>query len=942
MQLHMEAITLFRKRFVSFIKQSCIGISILGLLVPASYSADKNSSAGFVEKYNPTEYQFSNGFRALLIRNDKAVQTAVTLVYFSGSLSDPEEKSGLAHLVEHLMFSAPTTQGDDLFLREMARRSIAYNGNTSFERTIYSAAFSNNQDTLSWLLAQKAQRMYGLNISESDIARELQVVMREKEIGDSDLTQNITQQMLPAVTRFSPYGRPPIGNEVELHKITVNDARAFYKTHYRLENALLIITGQFDTQSTLNQLQALFGEIQHSQNKSDIQPLFFSQEVQPTAPPKFVGQANAAFASVVYPLSGQLDAKRIATVYLLSNILTGSPASRLHQSLVSTGAAASVMANPLIFRNAGVFEVTAIPVNSDAAAVEQAFNKLFSQLKLLASALLTEEELSRAKVSLRNYSEQKQSAPAAFGYLLAEAASSGDWRWWFESTQAAETISLMDIQRAAKNILQQNDPVVALISRPRGSETMKVSNPELRDAAPARSFTSTPVPQIIKSEIASPARKDADALKVDAQIDRFTINDTLAVALWPKPTSDNRVRGVWNLRMGTAESLFGKRILADVTGNMLAYGSQNLNQLQLFDRVNLWGAHLFIVPSDDRLSIVFDTPAKSLPDLIHTLIDLLRNPQLPQSGLEEIKGRLQVAYQSQITKPEVLAEEAVTAVISSYPVGDIRREPNKSEALAALRTINLSDVKDFHREFYGTNGELMLFGEFDVKAVRRQLEKLLASWSSKQPYQRPPVPYKALAPSQHFINATNATHGIYTAKLRLPVHAEESDALALKLFNFVLGEDTLQSRLGQRLRQNEGISYRVGSQINISTFEPRATLTISATYPPEMRQQLSRAVHEELTLLVKDGLTDTELKSAKDNWRTRNEFNKISDIQIFGKLNPLLRLNRDMQYYAEENSRVETLTLAQVNEAIARLINANHLLEVFVDAEITSELVSNE
>lgn len=151
------------------------------------------------------------------------------------------------------------------------------------------------------------------------------------------------------------------------------------------------------------------------------------------------------------------------------------------------------------------------------------------------------------------------------------------------------------------------------------------------------------------------------------------------------------------------------------------------------------------------------------------------------------------------------------------------------------------------------------------------------------------------------------------------------------LANVALGEDAIQSRLGRRLRQQEGISYGVASKMSASAFEPRATLTISASYAPALRQQLSKAVHEELALLVKDGLSAAEFDSAKENWRHRNDLSKLDHDKLFGKLNLLLRLRRDMHYYTDINARVEALTLAQVNAAIARHINPDQLLEVFVD-----------
>ncbi|MEI8570487.1 insulinase family protein [Methylomonas sp. LW13] len=911
-------------------RSTLIACLILTLVnVGSGHATENNTNSAAAEKYGAIERRFENGFRALLVPDSKAEQTAVTLVYFSGSLADPEGKSGLAHLLEHLLFNAPTTPDNHSLVSELARRNIAYNGNTNFDRTIYHTAFSSDQPTLNWLLQQEALRMHKLAITETDIARELPVVLREKELGDSNHRQKLAQQILPVVTRFAPYVRPPIGNETELRGIAIDDAQAFYRTHYRPDNALLIITGRFDVDETWKQLATHFGEIKSP--KIGQPPAFQAASGQESGDPQtsFRGDDDVASASLFYPLPHSFDAKHVAAMGLLSGLLAGSPASRLHESLVSTGQAASVSAMPLLLRNGGAFEVTALPLSADSEALEQLQHTLAEQVHSLGDTVFTEKELERTKNLIRNEALHVQTQAAAFGYRLAEFASLGDWRLWFESIDAAQEMSLPEIQQTAKTLFQQGLPVAQLMSsRHATSVTARKESlvPQATSAEPSPASTPAHLPETVTL-----AANDATAAAIDAQIERFSINESLAVALWPKPIPTGRVQGQWNVRMGTADSMLGKRMLADLTGSLLAHGSASLDRQQLFDRLVGLDAHLSMTPMEDRLAIRFDLPAKSLPEFLDVLIDVLRHPALPEQGFKEIGNQLRVAYQGLGTKPQVVAEQAVTALTSPYPIGDIRREPGMEEALAALERIELNDVKAFHADYYGANGELLLSGEFDANATRRQLESLLGPWRSKQVYQRPPLPYAALAPGRHVMTVADGAHGTYTAQLRQPLQADETDTLALMLANVALGEDALQSRLGRRLRQQEGISYGVASKISASAFEPRATLTISATYAPALRQQLSKAVHEELALLVKDGLSATEFDSAKENWRHRNDLSKLDHDKLFGKLNLLLRLRRDMRYYADINARVETLTLAQVNTAIARHINPDQLLEVFVD-----------
>jgi zinc protease len=716
---------------------ACLILTLVN--VGTGHATENKTNSAAAEKYGAIERQFENGFRALLVPDSKAEQTAVTLVYFSGSLADPEGKSGLAHLLEHLLFSAPTTPGNHALVSEMARRNIAYNGNTNFDRTIYHTTFASDQPTLNWLLEQEALRMHKLTITETDIARELPVVLREKELDDSNHQQKLALQILPVVTRFASYVRPPIGNEAELRSIAIDDVRAFYQTHYRPDNTLLVITGRFDVAETWKQLETHFGEIKSP--KIGPPPAFQMASGQESSDSQrsFHGEGDVASVSLFYPLRHSFDAKPIAAMGLLSGLLAGSPASRLHESLVDAGQAASVSAMPLLLRNAGAFEVTALPLTADSDALEKLQYTLAVQVQSLGDTAFTEKELERAKNLVRNEALHVQSQAAAFGYRLAEFASIGDWRLWFESIDAAQEMSLPEIQQTAKTIFPQSIPVAQLMSNRHATSIAAEKEPVVPHATNEESSPASAPAHLPETSI--PTANDATATALDAQIERFSINESLAVALWPKPIPTGRVQGLWNLRMGTADSMLGKRILADVTGSLLAHGSASLDRQQLFDRLLGLDAHLSMTPVDDRLVIRFDLPANSLPEFLGVLIDVLRHPALPEQGFKEVGNQLRVAYQSQGVKPQVVAEQAVTAFTSQYPIGDIRREPGMAEAFATLEGIELNDVKAFHADYYGANGELMLSGEFDAKATRRQLESLLGPWRSKQAYQRPPVPY---------------------------------------------------------------------------------------------------------------------------------------------------------------------------------------------------------
>jgi zinc protease len=136
----------------------------------------------------------------------------------------------------------------------------------------------------------------------------------------------------------------------------------------------------------------------------------------------------------------------------------------------------------------------------------------------------------------------------------------------------------------------------------------------------------------------------------------------------------------------------------------------------------------------------------------------------------------------------------------------------------------------------------------------------------------------------------------------------------------MLGGGALRSRLADRIRQKEGLSYGVGSQLNIPALDPAGMWIAYAISAPQNTAKVEAALREEIQKAITSGFTEEELTEAKKGWKQSNEVNRTSDASLARRLSSYLKIDRSMFYDKELEAKVAALTLAQVNEALRQNI----------------------
>ena len=192
------------------------------------------------------EYRLANGLQILLVPDDSKPSTTVNLTYRVGSRHENVGETGMAHLLEHMLFKGSPRHPQ--VWAEFTKRGLAANGSTSFDRTNYTANFSANDDNLRWYLGWLADSMVNSHVARADLDTEMTVVRNEMESGENSPSRILMQRTMAAMYDWHPYGRSVIGARSDVENVDIPRLQAFYRMYYQPDNATLIVSGKFDPQ----------------------------------------------------------------------------------------------------------------------------------------------------------------------------------------------------------------------------------------------------------------------------------------------------------------------------------------------------------------------------------------------------------------------------------------------------------------------------------------------------------------------------------------------------------------------------------------------------------------------------------------------------------------------------------------------------------------------
>lgn len=284
------------------------------------------------------------------------------------------------------------------------------------------------------------------------------------------------------------------------------------------------------------------------------------------------------------------------------------------------------------------------------------------------------------------------------------------------------------------------------------------------------------------------------------------------------------------------------------------------------------------------------------------------------------------SYEQSKSDPGAIAFTAAQRHLSPYPKGDVRYVETPEEAIADTKAVSLEDVKKFHTDFYGaSNGDLAIVGDFDAKEVERLTGDLFSDWKSPAVYARVPQVYRNLKATTETFETPDKANAVFVAALPMKLRDDSPDYPAMVLSNYMLGGGFLNSRLATRIRQKDGLSYGIGSSLNVDAKDEYAMFMTYAISAPQNASKVEAAFKEEIAKALKDGFTPEEIAKAKSGYLQQRQVSRAQDAELANKLGSYRYLNRKLAFDAEVEKKIAALTPAQINAALRAYLKPNDI-----------------
>ena len=340
------------------------------------------------------------------------------------------------------------------------------------------------------------------------------------------------------------------------------------------------------------------------------------------------------------------------------------------------------------------------------------------------------------------------------------------------------------------------------------------------------------------------------------------------LALLPKKTKGGAVRVLMTVRYGDEKSLQGRAFLGSVVPSMLLRGSKKHTFQQMKDEFDRLKAEVNFGGSNEPgvAQVRIKTMRDSLPAVLSLVIEALREPAFPKPEFETLRKELLARYEEQLQDPVRNGMTTLMQKVTPAPKTDVRYILSMAERIEALKKLTVADLSRLHKSLWGASAtQVAVVGDFDPAAIKEQLEKELVPWKSPKAYARITQPYKPGLVEEATVNTPDKQMSLVAVGHPLEVRDDDPDYPTLVLLNHVLG-GSASSRLLNRLRQKEGLSYGAFSDIDARPLDKSGIFFAGAICAPENANKAMALMLEEITKLQKEGISAQELADAKKSY----------------------------------------------------------------------------
>jgi len=402
-------------------------------------------------------FTLDNGMRFLVVERPDVPVVSCVIAYDVGSADEPAGKTGMAHLLEHLMFKGSKrmdrANGTEA-ARELHRVGASFNATTWLDRTNYFEVLP--VDQLALAASIESDRMRGALVRDNDLESERTVVLNELDAGENDSFDLLMKSSFALAYLEHPYRHPTIGWRNDVERMSGEVLRGFYDTFYHPDNATVIVVGDLEQTVALDHVEQAFGSIGRAPRRV---PEVTIREPEQRGERRFdihrAGELGSIVLSWHIPEGLHAD---LPALSVLTQILGDGVTSRLYQLLVETNRCLGVHAFAMELHDPGLFQIFA--TISPGVSHREVEDAIRTEVAELVRTPPDGEEMARALAQTRTDLAFHHESPGQILGGLTETVAMGDWRRFVRELELVQAVSAEDLQRIAESYLSARNLTV--------------------------------------------------------------------------------------------------------------------------------------------------------------------------------------------------------------------------------------------------------------------------------------------------------------------------------------------------------------------------------------------------------------------------------------------------------------------------------------------------
>jgi len=868
------------------------------------------------------EYRLSNGLQVLLVPDAANTNVVVNVVYHVGSRHEGYGETGMAHLLEHMLFK-PSKKFKSI-KQTIGDKGASANGTTYYDRTDYYEVLPAADSNLTWALDMESDRMVNSLMRNEDLQKEFTVVRNEFEADENSPNRILNERVLSTMYLWHNYGKSTIGSKEDIERVPINSLAAFYRKYYQPDNATLIVGGKFDEKKTLALIGKYFGRIPRP-TRVLTQPYTVEPAQDGERYVELRRNGDVSYVSMAFHTPAYSD-KDYAANDAVQSILLNDPSGYFYKALVETKLATNLNGYSLDTYDPGFtyFECS-VPADKSLDSVKTVFLSAADHLK---DYTITQEDLDRAKNALDKQISDLKNNTVDFCIGLAEVIGAGDWRLFYIYRDRVDALTLADVQACLKKYyLTSNRTVGVFIPDKNPTRVVVGERPDV--AALVKDY---------KGKASGPASAEtfeATIPNIKKRTEYGQLSNGMRYALLRKPVKGDKVYGSMILKFGDEQSLMGKASVAELTAVMLKNGTTTRTKKQINDELDKLKSSIEIAAAQgdaSSVTIQFVSDKDNCAAALDLLGDILLHPVFDKNEYDKLVIDAASQLDKARTDPQSIAFNTMTRKMAPYADGHPMHTETPDEQLADLKKITLDDIKKFYVDYYGIDhGYSAFVGAIDGAAIRGFMEKAWGGFKSKASYKEVEVKYFDIKGSLDEINIPDKKNAVFAGAINLPLKQGDKDYMALDMANEMLGGGAfLSNRIANRLRESEGMSYGAGSFMSFNYKYPACSWIAYAIFNPIYKSRLDSAFRDVISKTLQEGFKRDEFKKAVAAWVQGRKIALGVDQQLAARLTAYMSDGKDLDFYTYNEEQVNALTLDQVNAALRKYIGPDKITYLYV------------